>query len=165
MSASPTTRILERLRKDGWTAQVVERFNAHAKVRQELFGFINVRAIPPGEPPLAVPATTSRNPPARLVKALALPALRSWLAAGCRFEVHGWSKKGLRGKWKLWTLTRRPVRLSEVPRPERPLTLHREIASGGISWTGERERLTLGGMHRDEGGAESASASSQSEPF
>jgi hypothetical protein len=80
-----------------------------------------VLAIHPGEPYLAVQSITGTNVAARLAKALALPALRTWLEADCRFEVHGWWKKGRRGKRKLWVLTRRPVRLAELPRPERPL--------------------------------------------
>jgi hypothetical protein len=47
MSASPTARTLPRLRREGRTACVVERFNPHAKIRQDLFGFIGVRAIGP----------------------------------------------------------------------------------------------------------------------
>jgi hypothetical protein len=119
VSASPAARTLARLRKEGWTAQAVERFNAHAKVRRDLFGFIDVLAIRPGEPPLAVQATSGSNVAARLAKALALPALRTWLEAGCRFEVHGWAKKGPHGKRKLWDVTRRAVTLRELPRPKR----------------------------------------------
>jgi hypothetical protein len=122
MTSSPTARTLARLRKEGWTASVVERFNPHAEVRQDLFGFIDVLAIRPGEPPLAVQATTGTNAAARLKKALALPALRTWLDAGSRLEAHGWSKKGPRGKRKLWTLKRRPVRLAELPRTKPPRT-------------------------------------------
>ena len=42
MSETPTARSLNRLRADGWLAQVVERWNAHAMIRQDLFGFIDV---------------------------------------------------------------------------------------------------------------------------
>jgi hypothetical protein len=114
VSATPTARTLVRLRADGWLASVVERWNAHARIRQDLFGFIDVLAIRPGSPPLAVQATTTKNQAARLAKALALPELRTWLAAGCAFEVWGWSKKGPRGRRKLWEVTRRVVTLKDL---------------------------------------------------
>jgi hypothetical protein len=125
MSATPTARSLARLRADGWLASVVERWNAHAKIRQDLFGFIDMLAIRTGERPLGIQATTSSNTAARLAKALALPALKTWLEAGCTFEVWAWSKKGPRGKRKLWTLTRRAVTLADVRRAARSALLEK----------------------------------------
>jgi hypothetical protein len=109
---SPTARTLARLRADGWTAGLVERFNTHAGVRQDLFGFIDVLAITAGQRPLAIQATTAANAAARLAKARALPAQRTWLAAGCRFEVWGWARRGPRGKRKRWTASRFVCRLA-----------------------------------------------------
>ena len=39
---SPTQRTLKRLRDLGYLAEVVERWNPHAKVRNDLFGFGDV---------------------------------------------------------------------------------------------------------------------------
>jgi len=92
--ASPTQRTLSRLRKDGWTCAVVEHWNPYAKVRQDLFGFIDVLAIRPGET-LGVQSTTDAHIAERRKKA-AKGLLPEWLAAGNRFEVWGW-RKGKRG--------------------------------------------------------------------
>ena len=45
MASSPTQRSLKLLRDEGYTAQVVERWNPHARVRQDLFGVIDTAAM------------------------------------------------------------------------------------------------------------------------
>jgi len=40
MPASPTQRTLKKLRDEVYLAQVVEKWNAFAKIRQDLFGII-----------------------------------------------------------------------------------------------------------------------------
>jgi hypothetical protein len=69
---------LELLRREGYVAQVTERWNAFARVRQDLFRCIDVLAIHPDQQgALGVQATTRANQAARLTKALAQPALRT----------------------------------------------------------------------------------------
>jgi hypothetical protein len=46
---------------------------------------------------LIVQATSLPNVGARVAKAKGRPELALWLAAGSRFEVHGWAKR--RGLW------------------------------------------------------------------
>jgi hypothetical protein len=100
--ASPTQRSLAKWREAGAIAQVVERWNPHAKVRQDLFGCIDIIVIE-GYMTIGVQATTTANSAARIDKALAEPRLRHWLAAtGNRFVVEGWAKRGVRGARKLW---------------------------------------------------------------
>ena len=41
------------------------------------------------------------------------PKLRVWLRAGGRFQLHGWAKRGPRGKRKLWMVSRREVVLRD----------------------------------------------------
>ncbi len=99
----PTQRSLEYLRKCAATAavEVVERWNSHAKIRQDLFGFIDVLAIPDHQKGLwAFQVTTSSNLAARRQKALQEPKLRLWLTAGNRFFLHGWSKRAS-GRWEV----------------------------------------------------------------
>ena len=55
---TPTQRSLKYLREQGYTVAIVERWNAFAKIRQDLFGFIDLLAIKPGET-LAVQTTAS----------------------------------------------------------------------------------------------------------
>jgi hypothetical protein len=129
---SPTERTLRLLRKQGWTAQIVERWNPYggARVwrdgkltpvgnRVDLFGVIDVLAVRsfvhgPASGVLGVQCTTRDNQAARLGKALATPALRVWLAAGGRFEIWGWAKVGAAGTRKLWAVSVRVVTLAEV---------------------------------------------------
>lgn len=92
---SPTERSLKYLRSLGYKATVTERWNQFARIRQDLFGIVDVLAVRKGET-LAVQCTSSTNVSDR-VKKIAdhenTPALRE---AGWRLEVHGWTK-GKRG--------------------------------------------------------------------
>jgi len=59
--SSPTRRSLEHLRKAGAElVAVVERWNPHAKIRQDLFGVVDVLAIHGGDT-IAVQATSDSN--------------------------------------------------------------------------------------------------------
>lgn len=96
--SSPTSRTLEHLRKAGYPlVQVVERWNPHARIRQDLFGIIDVVAV--GEDIVGVQATSASNVSKRIAKiteSAALPILRK---AGIRVIVHGWAKR--KGRWTL----------------------------------------------------------------
>ena len=89
---TPTARTLQRLRKLGFTAGVVERFNHHTKTRHDLFGCIDVVAISVEGGTLGVQATSGSNLASRVTKSLWVPELCVWLAAGNRFECWGWRK-------------------------------------------------------------------------
>jgi hypothetical protein len=109
---TPTQRSFAWLRAEGYPAAVCEKWNPHTRVRQDLFGFadlVAVRADLPGV--LAVQTTTTSHQADRLAKALALPALKVFLAAGNRLEIHGWLK---RKKTRRWELTRRAVSLDDL---------------------------------------------------
>ncbi len=100
---SPTARSLAELRKRGYIAAVVERWNPHARLRQDLFGCIDVLAIRPGQI-LAVQACAGSSAAARIAKVKSTPAFTTMLAAGITVAVWSWSKRGARGKRKVWTL-------------------------------------------------------------
>jgi hypothetical protein len=108
---TPTSRTLGFLRKLGYVVQTVERYLPHARVRQDLFGVGDVLAIRPGEIVL-VQTTSGSNLSARRTKALAEPRLRTWLEAGGKFVLHGWSKKGPAGKRKLWACRAEEITLA-----------------------------------------------------
>jgi hypothetical protein len=92
---SPTQRTLKYLRELGYNAAVTEHWNQFARIRQDLFGFVDVLAIRQGET-LAVQCTSNTNVSARLNK-IADHENTPWLRkAGWRIEVHGWTK-GKRG--------------------------------------------------------------------
>jgi len=113
-SNSPTQRTLAECRKRGLIAQVVERWNPHAKVRVDLFGVIDVLAIVPrvetihgqaiaGEI-VGLQACSGTDHAKRRAKILAEPRALAWVEAGGRLELWSWSKRGDRGKQKRWTL-------------------------------------------------------------
>ena len=98
--ASPTQRTLEKLRKDGEVCQVVEKWNAFARIRVDLFGCIDIVSVVPGRVGvLGIQATSRGNVNARIQKSLAEPKLLTWLQAKNEFEVWGWGK--LKAGWTL----------------------------------------------------------------
>jgi hypothetical protein len=96
--SSPTQRSLAHLRRAGYPlVQVVERWNPHARIRQDLYGCIDVLAV--GDEIVAVQATSGSNVAARVRKLTDSPALPVLRKAGIRVLVHGWRK--VRGRWQL----------------------------------------------------------------
>jgi hypothetical protein len=101
---SPTQRTLKHLRDRGYVAGVTEKWNPHAKIRQDLFGFIDVIYL--GTEIAAVQTTSGANHAARRTKILATPSARWWIECGGRIEIWSWSKRKLKhgGKAVRWTL-------------------------------------------------------------
>ena len=95
---SPTQRSLAKLRADGYLAAVVEHFNHVVRIRQDLFGFIDILAIRRGEV-LGVQATSRSNVSSRVAKIADHPNVAAVREAGIRIEVHGWGKMAS-GKWE-----------------------------------------------------------------
>lgn len=75
------------------TCEVVERWNAFARIRQDLFGIIDIVALDEQQT-LGVQTTSWTNVSARVKKITDSPHLPALLRAGWVLEVHGW-KKGL----------------------------------------------------------------------
>jgi len=103
--SSPTQRTLKHLRADGWPlVQVVEKWNPHAMIRQDLFGLFDVLAVK-GDAVLGVQCCAGSGASARLKKMQGNPALSVWLAGQNRLAViHAWRKAGARGTRKTWQL-------------------------------------------------------------
>lgn len=99
---SPTQRSLAFLRKRGLVVAVTERWNPHARIRQDLFGWIDLLALDPATGELlAVQTTSGSHVSKRLDKIREWPHLAAWLSRH-RAVVHGWAKRGPRGKRKMW---------------------------------------------------------------
>lgn len=98
MTASPTQLTLRKLRDDGWTAEVVERWVPGANIRKDLFGFIDVLAVQ-GSTTLAVQTTSAHNVAARVTKIAESPLIGAVREAGWTIFVHGWAKR--KGRWVL----------------------------------------------------------------
>lgn len=75
---------------------MVEKWNPFAKIRQDLFGWIDIVAVGQGHI-LGVQTTTAPNMSARLKKAKGNEALRKWLRGGGVLIIHGWKK--IKGEW------------------------------------------------------------------
>lgn len=90
-SVSPTQRSLAALRERGYLCQIVERWNPHARIRQDLFNIGDILAIRDGET-LLVQTTTRGNVQARVKKIADCEHLPAILRAGWKIEVHGWGK-------------------------------------------------------------------------
>ncbi len=97
MATSPTQRSLKYLRDQGYTVAITEKWNPHARVRQDLFGFIDMLGIKDGQT-LAVQTTSSSSFSERIKKIEEHENLPAVLAAGWQVTVHGW-RKNSKGKW------------------------------------------------------------------
>ncbi len=111
---SPTQRTLKELKKLGATAQITERWNAFAKIRQDLFGFIDLLAMV-GQSLVAIQVTSGDNHSKRKAKILAEPKALKWLQCGNIIEIHSWAKRGPRGKAKKWVCRREEIVAEEFP--------------------------------------------------
>ncbi len=100
---TPTQRSLKHLRDQGYTVAVVEHWNPFAKIRQDLFGFIDLLALKDGIT-LAVQTTSYSNMSARIRKIAEHENLRIVRDAGWLIHVHGWRKVGNR-----WQVNERDV--------------------------------------------------------
>lgn len=93
---SPTERTLKHLREKGILAAKVETWNAWAKIRQDLFGFIDILYWDRGVT-IGAQVTTQANQSARVKKICGRPKAEKWLFEGNRIEVWGWRKR--KGRW------------------------------------------------------------------
>ena len=106
--ATPTTKSLKLARDQGYVCAIVERWNAHVGIRQDLFGFIDILGVGPNGT-LAI-QTTSIGEFTRRIKKITgnyipkddkelnrLLGVRekaiACLSAGWVIEVHGWDQK------------------------------------------------------------------------
>jgi hypothetical protein len=90
------------LREHGIDAQIVEKIVPHGYTKIDLFGSIDIVALP-GHQILGIQTTTGEHHAERETKAATNVRLAKWIANGGGFEVWSWAKRGKRGKRKLWT--------------------------------------------------------------
>lgn len=103
---SPTQRSLKKLRDEGYDlVQVVEHWNPHAHIRQDLFGIIDILAVraETGET-LAVQTTSGGEVARRIAKMEDSHALGVLRKANWTIHVHGWRKVKVKrgGKATKW---------------------------------------------------------------
>ena len=121
---SATQYSMAWLRKNGYSVDKTEQtvrwpnpaFPGTFKiVKKDLFGFCDIAAVKSGEPGTTYVQTTSDegggHSGARVEKIAGIPVAYIILRAGNRIHVHGWSKRGPRGKPKFWKLKRIEITL------------------------------------------------------
>ena len=89
MANSPTQLSLKKLRQEGYTVAIVEHWNAFARIRQDLFGFIDLLALKDKEV-LAVQTTSASNMSARAKKIGEHENVGAVRKAGWTIHIHGW---------------------------------------------------------------------------
>lgn len=97
MASTPTQRSLKHMRDQGYLCEVTERWNQWAKVRQDLFNFVDILCIKDGKT-VAVQTTSYSNISARIKKIQGLDSYPIIKSAGWEIVVHGW-KKDKSGRW------------------------------------------------------------------
>jgi hypothetical protein len=96
---TPTQRSKKHLESQGYRVAVVEKWNPHASIRQDLWGCIDIIAIRENET-LAVQTTSGSNVSARVKKIADAEATPDMRKAGWRIHVHGWTK-GANNRYRL----------------------------------------------------------------
>lgn len=96
---SPTQRTLAEMRKRGYMSAVVEKWNPHAFIRQDLFGLIDVICLGNGET-IAVQTTSGSNVSDRIRKIAESDKTAEIRKSGWKIVVHGW-RKNAKGRWML----------------------------------------------------------------
>ncbi len=104
--SSPTQRSKAYAESLGYQVAIVERWNQWAKVRQDLYGFIDLLCLKEGSCLIAIQATSTGNMNSRIAKIKTLPASWKWITSGNRLEVWGWALRGKKGKRKKYELKR-----------------------------------------------------------
>lgn len=97
--STPTQMSKKALEDEGYLVATVERWNAFARVRQDLFGFVDLLAIKDGET-LAVQTTSRVNISARAKKIADHENTPMVRRAGWKIHIHGWDK-GANGRWRV----------------------------------------------------------------
>lgn len=82
---------------EGYTVAIVEKWNSFAKIRQDLFGFLDLLCVKDTEDRrgvVGVQTTSASNMAARRKKIMEHVHYLAVEGAGIRIELHGWEKKG-----------------------------------------------------------------------
>ena len=98
MKTSPTQRTLAELRKRGYLVAIVEKWNPHIRIRQDLWGLFDIIGIR-GSETIVVQTTTASNMAARISKIADSDKTPIIRGAGWKIVVHGWRKAA--GRWVL----------------------------------------------------------------
>lgn len=104
---TPTSIALKYCRKQGYHADITERFNCYTNRRSDLFGFIDIIVID-GCQMIGVQVTSQSNVNSRLkkIKLDRTEEAKRWLGTGATIEVWGTDKEG--------NLSRTPILITDL---------------------------------------------------
>lgn len=100
MATSPTQRTMRELKKLGIKATIVEKWNAYIKIRQDMFGIIDIIALDSEKGVIGVQSTGQDfNGHVRKLRDEKAQETLDWLSVpGTSLELWGWRKvKKVRG--------------------------------------------------------------------
>lgn len=108
---TPSARSTKWLRDLGFiVCKVEQRLPIPGKfITRDAFNIGDLLVAKEGFGIALVQVTSMSNLAARERNAREIPELPKWLAAGGKFLMHGWAKKGPRGKRKTWQLVERTI--------------------------------------------------------
>jgi hypothetical protein len=92
--SSPTQRSKKLMESEGYTVAIVEHWNSFAKIRQDLFGFLDLLCVSDGKGVVGVQTTTASHMSERRKKIREHINYLAVEGAGIRVELHGWHKVG-----------------------------------------------------------------------
>ena len=90
------------LKQRGFNCAITEHWNSHVRIRQDLYGFIDLVYLDPHSMGVtAVQTTSGSNVSSRIAKIKASDKAALWLVCGNAIVVHGWKRyaKKLDRKW------------------------------------------------------------------
>ncbi|QTO46353.1 hypothetical protein [Burkholderia latens] len=99
MKRSPSALTAEMLQKDGWLVWTVERWIPGARIRVDLFGFLDQIAIRDGEV-IGLQPTSWTNVPARVKKIADAEHVGEVRKLGWTLWVIGWKWDAKAREWK-----------------------------------------------------------------
>jgi hypothetical protein len=95
---SPTQRTMKWLRDRHIDAQIVEKIVPHGFTKIDLFGAIDIVALP--NRILGIQTTDGTHHAARENKASSNVTLARWIVCGGGFEIWSWRKSAKTDRWK-----------------------------------------------------------------
>jgi hypothetical protein len=102
---TPTQRTLKWCREQGGFVGIVEHWNAFCRIRQDLFGFVDLVWVSKNDVQF-LQVTSDSNVSARVqkIRENKVAQFIRLTHPSVKIRVHGWGLKGDRGKRKVWTL-------------------------------------------------------------
>jgi len=98
--SSPTSRTLKRLREQGYTADVVERWIPRARVRKDFLGILDIISVGRGKI-CGIQTTDGSNMSKRVKKLMGHENSRVWLSVpNTVLQAWGWRKLAKTGRWE-----------------------------------------------------------------